>query len=269
MPIDIDDTAERILRARADRTPVDVLIRDEDGPTVDDAFRVQQEVVRRQVEAGDRVAGFKLGNIAKAMQSKFGVDQPDYGYLLASQFHPENLPISSDEFIEPFVELEPAFVFTRDVGGPHVTAADVIAATDFVIPALEIIDSRVRDWRIGIFDTLADSGSTGGVILGGAPRKLSEVNLSHTAGSVAFDGRVVAEGNTNAIYGSPVSALVWLCRRIAAYDLVLPAGQLILPGSCLAAAKMVPGTTITGRFDGWGDVGFDYLDAGGPPGVGG
>lgn len=261
MPINILETADRILQAKESGRPVDVLIRDEDGPTITDAFRVQQEVIRRQVEAGDRVAGFKLGNIAKAMQTKFGVDEPDYGYLLASQFYPENLPRSASEFIEPFVELEPAFVFKRDVGGPHVTAADIIAATDFVIPALEIIDSRVRDWNIGIFDTLADSGSSAGILLGGQPRRLNEVNLSDTRGTIAFDGEIVAEGNTNDIYGSPVSALVWLCRRIAEYDITLKAGQLILPGSCLAAAKMVPGTRITGRFEGWGEVSFDFTAA--------
>lgn len=262
MPINITETAQRILDAKASRKPVDTLISSADGPTIADAFRVQQEVIRLQVAAGDSVAGFKLGNIAKAMQAKFGVDEPDYGYLLASQFYPENLPRSENEFIEPFVELEPAFVFKRDVGGPHVTVADIIAATDFVVPALEIIDSRVRDWNIGIFDTLADSGSAAGVILGGQPRKLSEVNLADTPGTITFDGEVVAEGNTNAIYGSPLSALVWLCHRVAEYGITLKAGQLILPGSCLAAAKMVPGTRISGRFEGWGEVSFDYTAAG-------
>lgn len=259
--INIAHTADRLMLARQRRTPVDVLI-EADGATIADAFRVQQEVVRRQVQAGDAVAGFKLGNIAKAMQAKFGVDEPDYGYLMASQFYPENLPIPENEFIEPFVELEPAFVLKKDLGGPHVTAADVLAATDFVVPALEIIDSRVKDWKIGIFDTLADSGSSGGIILGGQPRKLSEVNLADTAGSISFNGETVASGNSNEIYGNPVSALVWLCRRIAEYGITLRAGELILPGSCLAAAKMVPGTTVTGRFEGWGEISFDYTAAG-------
>jgi 2-keto-4-pentenoate hydratase len=195
------------------------------------------------------------------VQAEFGVDEPDYAYLLASQFYPENLPRSEAEFIEPYVELEPAFVFKRDVGGPHVTVADIISATDYVVPALEIVDSRVRDWKIGFFDTLADSACSAGVILGGQPRNLNEVNLSNTLGVITFDDKVVAEGNTNAIYGSPISALVWLCHRIAEYGITLKAGQLILPGSCLAAAKMVPGTRIAGRFEGWGEVGFEYTVA--------
>ncbi len=261
MPISIVETAQRILDAKATRTPIDSLIRAEDSPTVADAFRVQQEVIRLQVAAGDKVAGFKLGNIAKDVQVGFGVDDPDYAYLLASQFYPENLPRSEAEFIEPYVELEPAFVFKRDVGGPHVTVADIISATDFVVPALEIVDSRVRDWKIGFFDALADSGCSAGVILGGQPRKLNEVNLANTQGVITFDGKVVAEGNTNAIYGSPISALVWLCHRVAEYGITLKAGQLILPGSCLAAVKMVPGTRIVGRFEGWGEVGFDYAVA--------
>lgn len=262
MPINIAETAQRLIEAKANRVPVDTLVDNADGPTTADAFRVQQEVIRRYVEAGDRVTGFKLGNIAKAMQDKFGVDEPDYGFLLASQFYPENLAISEDEFIEPFIELEPGFVLKKDLGGRHVTAADVIAATDFVVPALEIIDSRVRDWKIGLFDTLADNGSVGGVIVGGQPRKLSEVNLADQPGVIEFDGKQVASGNTNAVYGNPISAIAWLCRRVAEYGITLKAGQFILPGSCLAAEKMVPGTKITGRFEGWGEISFDYTAAG-------
>lgn len=261
MAINIIETAERIIAAHDSRTPVDRLIDDADGPTTADAFRVQQEVIRRRVAAGDAVAGFKLGNIAKAMQTKFGVDEPDYGYLLAGQFRPENLTISAAEFIEPFIELEPAFVLKKSVGGAHVTAADIIAATDFVVPALEIIDSRVRDWNIAIYDTLADCGSSGAVIVGGSPRRLWEVNLADTVGEICFGGEVRAKGNTAAVYGNPIGALAWLCRRIAEYGIGLEAGQLILPGSILAAEKMVPGQRITGRFEGWGEVGFDYITA--------
>lgn len=258
MPVDIEATADRLLAAMENNIPVDTLIREEDGPTVADAFRVQQEIVRRKKHRGDAIVGFKLGNIAKAMQDKFEVDEPDYGYLLASQFYPENLSLSETDFIEPFVELEPAFFLKKDLGGPHVTVADVIAATDFVVPALEIIDSRVTNWNINIFDTLADCGSSRGVILGSQPRKLCEVNMADTAGWITFDGKEVARGNTKEIYGSPLAALVWLCRRVSEYGITFRAGEVILPGSCLAAEKMIPGTTVRGWFEGWGEVGFSF-----------
>ncbi|WP_031470234.1 2-keto-4-pentenoate hydratase [Sciscionella sediminilitoris] len=258
MAIDIDGTTERLIAAQDSRSPVEKLLDEADNPTKADAFRVAQEVVRRRVAAGDAVAGFKLGNIAKAMQTMFGVDEPDYGYLLASQFRPENLTIDEKEFIEPFVEVEPAFVLKNNVGGPHVTAVDIIAATDFVVPALEIIDSRVLHWNISIYDTLADGGSCGAVIVGGSPRKLSEVDLADTPGEVRFDDEVKATGNTSAAYGNPIGALAWLCRRVAEYDVGLQAGQLILPGSILAAERLVPGHRVTGSFAGWGEVSFDY-----------
>ncbi|WP_345472354.1 2-hydroxypenta-2,4-dienoate hydratase [Glutamicibacter ectropisis] len=258
MPINIAETAQRLIEAKASGTPVDTLITEDMGPSTEDAFRVQQELVRRAIEDGDAVAGFKLGNIAKAMQDKFGVDEPDYGYILASQFYPENLAIKQSEFIEPFIELEPGFVLKKDLYGKHVHAAEVIAATDFVIPALEIIDSRIKNWNISLFDTLADNGSIGGILVGGQPRKLSEVNLADTVGIIEYDGKEVARGNTNAVYGNPIGAIAWLVRRISAYGVGLKAGQFILPGSCLAAEKMIPGTSITGRFEGWGELSFEY-----------
>jgi len=261
MSIEIDTLAGQLLNARAQRVPLEHLLREGETGNVAQAMRIQQEIVRRRVQQGDRVIGFKLGNIAKAMQDKFGVDQPDYGYLLDSYLRHENLRLCADEFIEPYVELEPAFVLKRDLGGAHVTVADVISATDYVLPALEIIDSRIKHWNIGIFETLADCGSNGAVILSSQPRSLNEINLSNMAGEICYDGEVVASGNTAAIYGSPVSAIVWLCRRIAEFGITLGKGQIILPGSCLAAVKLTPGTHVAGRFSGFGEVAFEYVGA--------
>ncbi|WP_323959388.1 hypothetical protein GC088_12750 [Arthrobacter sp. JZ12] len=258
MAIDIDDLAEKLVRARNEGKPLDSLVPAGTEGTVRDAFRIQQEVIRQQVSAGDQVVGFKLGNIAKAMQSKFGVGQPDFGYLLASQFYPENLSLSEANFIEPFVELEPAFVLKGPLGGAHVTVADVISATDYVLPSLEIIDSRIKDWKIDIFETLADCGSTGGIILGGQPRQLSQLNLADTAGEIRINGEVVAEGNTSEIYGSPVSAIMWLCRRVSEFGVEFQKGDVILPGSCLAAVRLSSNSHVTGSFAGWGDVSFEY-----------
>lgn len=258
MSLDIEAVAQRLIDARKNRTPLDTVFTSQEGLTVADAIKVQQEIIRREVQEGGKIAGFKLGNIAKAMQNKFGVNQPDFGYLMERLFHFENLPISPDHFIAPYVELEPAFVLKHDLGGSQVTAADVISATDYVLPALEIIDSRVKDWKIGIFDTLADCGSVGGVILGAQPRQISELDLTHTPGEILVNGEVVAQGNTGDIYGNPVSAIAWVCRRVAEFDISFKKGDVILAGSCLAAVEMTPGTNITGRFEGWGQVSFKY-----------
>jgi len=261
MNIDIDTLAEQLIEARRVRQPLARLLPEGTTGSIQAAMRVQQEIVRRCVQQGDRVIGFKLGNIAKAMQDKFGVNQPDYGYLLDSCLRYENLRLDASEFIQPYVELEPAFVLKRDLGGAHVNVADVVGATDCVLPALEIIDSRIQNWNIGIFETLADCGSNGAVILGAQPRTLREVNLSDMAGDVRFDGEVVATGNTAAIYGNPVSALVWLCRRVAEFGITLKQGQIILPGSCLAAVLLKPGVHVCGAFAGWGDVAFEYTSS--------
>lgn len=141
------------------------------------------------------------------MQDAFGADKPDYGFLLASTFVYEGTTISRNQYIKPFVELEPAFVLHSSLRGPNVTVADVISAIDYAIPAIEIIDSRVKNWDIGLVDTLADNGSTGAVILGGTPRRLTELNPRDTLGTLRFNDRKVMSGNASNILGNPVSAL--------------------------------------------------------------
>lgn len=258
MTIDINAVADTLVQARKTRTPVERLVPAGTPSSIEDAVRIQQEVMRRRVAAGDRVVGFKLGNIAKAMQSKFGVDQPDFGYLFDSHFRYERHRLSHEEFIAPYVELEPAFVLKEDLGGAHVTVADVISATDYVVPSLEIIDSSVKDWKIGIFETLADGASVGAILLSSQPRRLTELNLSDMAGEIRFNGEVVASGNSNAVFGNPVSAIAWLCRRVAAFGITFKKGDVILPGSCLAAVELVPGSQVVGSFAGW-EIAFDYV----------
>ena len=246
----IRDARERTqaISARTDRWP-------ELNPET--AFEVQKINVRHAVAGGDRLVGYKLGNIAKVMQDAFGLDQPDYGHLLASVFAYEGTTLSRDSFIEPFVELEPAFVLRKQLAGPHVTVADVIDAIEFAVPAIEIIDSRVRNWQIGLADTLADNGSTGAVILGGTPRKVTDLTLRDTRGILTFNHREVIAGNTRNILGNPFAAVAWLANRLAPYDVVFEPGHVILPGSCLKAVPMNEAGRWAGTFEGWGMVEFD------------
>lgn len=253
----LNEIAELLHAARVSRRAVPAPTRTWPELDADRAFEVQRINVDKAVAEGDRVVGYKLGNIAKAMQDAFGLDQPDYGHLLASTFRYEGTPVDRDHYIEPFVELEPAFVLKGHLAGPNVTVVDVINAIDYVVPAIEIIDSRIENWAIDLPDTLADNGSTGAVIIGGAPRSLTELSLGNTRGVLRFNGREVMAGNTGTILGNPLNATAWLCNRLASYDIAFAPGQLILAGSCLEAVPMRKPGHWSGSFDGFGTVEFE------------
>jgi 2-keto-4-pentenoate hydratase len=254
---DLHDIAAALRTARADGKPIPAPTTTWPALDADAAFEVQRITVDEAVAGGDRMVGYKLGNIAKVMQDAFGLDQPDYGFLLASTFAYEGTTLVRERFIEPFVELEPAFVLRKHLRGPNTTVADVIDAIEYAVPAIEVIDSRVQDWAISLPDTLADNGSTGAVILGGTPRRITQLTLRDTRGTLHFNGREVITGNTGNILGNPLSAVAWLCNRLAAYDVEFAPGQVILPGSCLQAVPMKEAGRWSGTFEGWGTVEFD------------
>lgn len=254
---EIREIAATLREARAARTPITAPTKTWPELDADGAFEVQRLNVEAAVAGGDRVVGYKLGNIAKAMQAAFGLDQPDYGYLLAGTFAYEGTTVDRDRFIAPFVELETAFLLDRPLRGPNITVADVINAVGCAVPAIEIIDSRVENWAIELPDTLSDNGSTGAVLLGGTPRRLTELRLSDTRGALRFEGREVMAGNTGNVLGNPLAATAWLCNRLADYDVGFEAGQVILPGSCLEAVPMNRPGRWTGEFAGWGAVEFE------------
>jgi 2-keto-4-pentenoate hydratase len=253
----LEDIAQSLRTARLQGAPITAPTETWPALDVAAAFDVQKINVDHAVANGDRLVGYKLGNIAKVMQDAFGLDQPDYGHLLASTIAYESTTVERDKFIEPFVELEPAFVLRGHLRGPNTTIADVIGAIEFALPAIEIIDSRVKDWAIGLPDTLADNGSTGAVILGGTPRRVTDLNLRDTRGVLRFNGREVIAGSTGNILGNPFAAVAWLVNRLAEYDIVFEPGQVILPGSCLQAVPMKEAGRWSGTFEGWGTIEFD------------
>ncbi|KAH6886374.1 putative 2-hydroxypenta-2,4-dienoate hydratase [Thelonectria olida] len=254
---DLQEISSALRAARLDKTPIDPPTKTWPSLDADSAFQVQRITVENAVKNGDRLVGYKLGNIAKVMQDAFGLDQPDYGFLLASGFIYEGTTLRRDQYIKPYVELEPAFVLKGHLKGPNVTVADIINAIDYAIPAIEIIDSRVKDWAIDLPDTLADNGSTAAVILGGTPKRLIDLNLRDTKGTMKFNSREVMTGNTGNILGNPLSAFAWLVNRLAAYDIEFTPGQVVLPGSCLQAVPMEEAGRWTCTFEGWGTIEFD------------
>ncbi|RJE23745.1 Fumarylacetoacetate FAA hydrolase family [Aspergillus sclerotialis] len=259
MTFDLSDVAAALRTARAEAKPIDAPSKTWPSLDANSAFKVQELNSEYAVKNGDRLVGYKLGNIAKVMQAAFGLDHPDYGFLHASSFVFEGTSISRDKFIKPFVELEPAFVLRSSLKGPNVTVADIINAIDYAIPAIEIIDSRVKNWAIDLPDTLSDNGSTGAVILGGTPRKLTDLTLNNTRGTLKFNGEEVMSGNTKNVLGNPLAAVAWLVNRLSEYYIEFKAGQVIMPGSCLEAVPMTQAGHWSCAFEGWGTIDFDVL----------
>lgn len=216
-----------------------------------DAYGVQLAQVERWRAGGRVVKGHKVGLTSAAMREQLGVDQPDYGHLMDSMFHLERQPIEVSRFLQPKIEPEIAFVLKRPLRGPGVTAAEAMAAVDFVVPALEIIDSRIRDWQITLADTIADNASSGGVVLGSRPVRLSDVDLANTPCVLRRNGEQAGAGVGGAVLGTPLNALVWLANTVPVEP---AAGHVVLPGSITAAVPVTAGDTFTAEFAGLGDV---------------
>lgn len=213
------------------------------GLTVEDAYAVQQRLVAGHAAAGRAVSGHKIGLTSLAMQQQLGIDSPDFGVVLDSHTFPSGATVSrsGQRMIAPRVEPELAFVLGRPLRGPGVTDDDVLTATREIVPMLEIIDSRVADWRIGLVDTVADNASCfGGVV--GEPVPLGRAGVLADV-EVAFsrDGEVLQTGRGDAVMGDPVRAVTWLANALGAFGQELPAGQPILAGSFTAAIDATPG----------------------------
>ncbi|TIC81774.1 2-keto-4-pentenoate hydratase [Nocardioides sp. GY 10127] len=245
-----NEAAQALLEAESTGKPVPPLTETYEGLTLDDAYAIQLAQVRTRLDRGERVRGHKVGLTSLAMQRMLGVDQPDFGHLWESMFHLEHAAIPASTWIAPRVEPEIAFVLKRPLAGPGVTLAEVVAAVDYVVPALEIIDSRIEDWRIGLLDTVADNASSGGVVLGSKPTRLEDVDLRLVGCVLRNRGVVQASGTGAAVLGSSISSLVWLANTVGRWGTVLEAGHVILPGSVTAAIPVAPGDTVTAQFGG-------------------
>ena len=255
---EIDKAASVLLDAYASRVPVAPLSDTYPGLSVDDAYAIQQAQVVSWAAAGAVVKGHKVGLTSAAMQAQLGVSQPDFGVLLDSMFLPEGMTAPVSGFLQPRAEPEIAFVLGRPLAGPGVTVAEALAAVDFVLPALEIIDSRIADWKITLPDTVADNASSAAVVLGSRPVKPSELDLSLTGCLLYRGGVIVGTGAGGAVLGSPVNALVWLANTLGARGAALAPGHVILPGSACAAVPFGPGDTIAAAFDRIGTVSVTF-----------
>jgi 2-keto-4-pentenoate hydratase len=226
--------------------------------TTEEAYHVQLLTIQRKLQQGHKIVGKKIGLTSLAMQRLLGVDQPDYGHLLDDMVIDNNGEVPSHRVLQPKVEAEIAFVLKKDLIGPGVTALDVILATDYVVPALEIVDSRVKDWKIQLQDTIADNASSGLFVLGDKRVAVDQLDLAQIGMAFYKNDQLVNTGTGAAALGHPAMCVAWLANTLSEYGIALKAGEVILSGALSAAVNAEKGDRFHARFAHLGDVRVNF-----------
>jgi 2-oxopent-4-enoate/cis-2-oxohex-4-enoate hydratase len=227
--------------------------------TIDDAYAIQQRMLARRLEAGERVVGKKIGVTSKAVMDMLGVFQPDFGWLTDGMVFNEGEAVPASSLIQPKAEGEIAFVLKKTLQGPGVTAADVLAATEGVMACFEIVDSRIRDWKIKIQDTVADNASCGVFVLGDRLVDPRDVDLGTCGMVLEKNGEIVATGAGSAALGHPANAVAWLANTLGAHGIALEAGEVVLSGSLAAMVPVKAGDNLRVSIGGIGGCSVRFV----------
>ena len=227
--------------------------------SIEDAYHIQQRMIARRLEKGERVVGKKIGVTSKAVMNMLGVHQPDFGYLLDGMVYNEGETIPMDTLIQPKAEGEIAFLLKKDLQGPGVTAADVIAATEGVMACFEIVDSRITDWKIKIQDTVADNASCGVFVLGDQLVDIANIDLALCGMVLEKNGDIVVTGAGAATMGHPVNAMVWLANTLGKLGIALKAGDIVLSGAMGAMVPVTKGDNLRMTIGGLGGCSVRFV----------
>jgi 2-oxopent-4-enoate/cis-2-oxohex-4-enoate hydratase len=243
-PKQIESLGDALFDALVSRQTVAPLTEAYPAMTIEEAYRVQQRTIARRLERGETVVGKKIGVTSKAVMDMLNVRQPDFGWLLSAMVFNQGDAIPMDTLIQPKAEGEIAFVLKRDLQGPGITNADVLAATEGVMACFEIVDSRIRDWKIKIQDTVADNASAGVFVLGDRMVDPRRVDLSLAGMVLEKNGEVAATGAGAAALGSPVNSVAWLANTLGRLGIGLKAGEVVLSGSLAAMLPVQRGDSL-------------------------
>jgi 2-oxopent-4-enoate/cis-2-oxohex-4-enoate hydratase len=227
--------------------------------TVEDAYRIQQRLTARRVAAGETIVGKKIGVTSQAVMTMLGVRQPDFGMLTDAMVYNEGEAIDAATLIQPKAEGEIAFLLKKDLMGPGVSAADVLAATEGVMACFEIVDSRIRDWKIRIQDTVADNASCGVFVLGDRVVDPRSVDLQTCGMVLEKNGEVVVTGAGAATMGSPLTAMAWLANTLGRLGMPLKAGEVVLSGACGAMVPVKAGDSLRVAIGGIGGCSIRFV----------
>lgn len=247
---DIEQAAADLVSAEQQRQPIRALSLKYPGLSLDEAYAIQAQVVQQKIARGDRLVGYKIGYTSRAMQKALNINEPDFGVLLDSMVFADGGEIEAARFCDPRIEAELAFVLKDRLEGEHVTIFDVLNATDYVVPALEIIAARShrKDPETGytrkVEDTVADNAGNAGIVIGGRPIKPTERDLRWCGGILYLNGVIEETGLAAAVLNHPANGICWVAKRFAPHGVSLEPGQIILSGSFTAPIAINQGDII-------------------------
>ncbi|MHC5351894.1 2-oxopent-4-enoate hydratase [Metapseudomonas furukawaii] len=257
--LDTQGIGQRLHQALLERQAVAPLTDSNPEMTLAQAYQVQLAMIQPRLDAGERVVGKKIGVTSKVVMDMLGVDQPDFGHLLSDMLYANGASIALNSLIAPKAEGEIAFVLKDDLRGPGITVADVLRATAYVMPCFEIVDSRIRDWRIRIQDTVADNASAGAFVLGEQCVDPRDVDLACVGMTLEKNGEVVATGAGAAALGHPANAVAWLANTLGQLGIGLKKGEVILSGSLAAMVPVQAGDQLRISLGGIGSASVQFV----------
>ena len=225
---------------------------------IDNSYAISTECARRRMAAGHKLIGYKVGLTSKAMQRSSQIDEPDYGYMFDDMLVADGAKVAHADYCRPRVEVELAFVMGQALKGPGVTLTDVLRATEYVVPALEIVDARIQDPR-KIFDTVADNGAAAGIVMGGRPVRPMDVDLRWVGGIMYVNGEIEETGLAAGVLGHPAMGVAWLANKLGQNGITFEPGHIVLAGSFTRVVFAKKGDTLHGDFGPLGGISVQFV----------
>jgi len=255
---DRQKAAQLLLTAERERKQMVQLSKTWPDITFDDAYAIQSLVQQQKIAEGRKLIGHKVGLTSKAMQRSSEIDEPDYGHLLDDMMIADGAKVPHETYCVPRVEVELAFVLGQRLKGPGVGLTDVLRATEYVVPSLEIVDARVQNPR-KIFDTISDNGAAAGIVCGGRPVRPMDVDLRWVGGIMYVNGQIEETGLAAGVLGHPAMGVAWLANKLGQHGVALEAGHLVLSGSFTRVVFAKKGDTLHGDFGPLGSVAVQFV----------
>jgi 2-oxo-hept-3-ene-1,7-dioate hydratase len=255
---DRNKAADILITAEKERKQAVQLTKTWPDITMEDAYAISTEVANRKIAAGARLIGHKVGLTSKAMQRSSQIDEPDYGHLLDNMMIADGASVPHANFCLPRVEVELAFVLGKPLKGPGIGLPDVLRATEYVVPAIEIVDARLQDQR-KIFDTVSDNGAAAGIVIGGRPIGPLEVDLRWVGGIMYRNAEIEETGVAAGVLGHPALGVAWLANKLGQHGVTLDAGHIILAGSFTRVVFARKGDTLHADFGPLGGLAVQFV----------